>query len=166
MPNRPIEVRLDSGVLDLLPVTAVDSVQASLQRVLSRWIDVVHEHTGALPSIEHDADWPSLCIVDGPDADGWVRWRPYLRDTPADFSGIERALEEPLHADLRSFYGSYYSDPLPMRSASRRLRCSFTTTVAQRAVVLTPATRSCSQSQLTRSMTLRSVYQPLQARPK
>ncbi|MFT5444926.1 MAG: SecY interacting protein Syd [Gammaproteobacteria bacterium] len=96
---------------------AVDSVQASLQRVLSRWIDAVHEHTGALPSIEHDVDWPSPCIVDGPDADGRVRWRPHLRDSQADFSGIERALEEPLHAAIRSFYGSYYSDPLPMRAA-------------------------------------------------
>lgn len=101
---------------------ADDAVQASLQRVLSRWIDAVYEHTGALPSIEHDAEWPSPCIVDsGPDANangrGRVHWRPCPRDSPADFSGVERALEEPLHADIRSFYGSFYSDPLPMRAA-------------------------------------------------
>lgn len=101
----------------------VDSVQASLQRVLSRWIDAVHEHTGALPSIEYDADWPSPCIVDGleTNASDWgrgrVHWQPCPRDSPADFSGIERALEVPLHADIRSFYGSYFSDPLPMRAA-------------------------------------------------
>jgi SecY interacting protein Syd len=98
-------------------MTTVDSVQASLQRVLSRWIDAVHEHTGALPTVENDDDWPSPCIVDGPDANGRVRWRPCPREQHADFSGIERALEVPLHAAIRSFYGSFYSDPLPMRAA-------------------------------------------------
>ena len=95
----------------------VDAVRSSLQRALSCWLDAVREHTGALPSVEHDADWPSPCIVDAPDADGRVRWRPYSREVQADFSGLERALEEPLHADICSFYGSYYSDPLPMRAA-------------------------------------------------
>lgn len=108
---------IDSGD----PVDPGDSVRASLQRVLLRWTDAVREHSGALPSIEHDPDWPSPCIVDGPDANaydrGRVHWRPCPRDTQADFSGIERALEEPLHADIRSFYGSFYSDPLPMRAA-------------------------------------------------
>jgi len=93
-----------------------DPVQASLARLLSRWVEEVRERTGHLPSLAHDDDWPSPCIVEGPDADNQVRWRPLARDEQADFSGIERALETPLHSDIRSFYGSFYSDPVPMHA--------------------------------------------------
>lgn len=94
-----------------------DAVQASLGQALSRWVDAVCERTGALPCLPHDDDWPSPCIVQGPDSDGLVRWRPFARAERADFSGIERALETRLHPDIQSFYGSFFSDPLPMRAA-------------------------------------------------
>jgi SecY interacting protein Syd len=54
--------------------------------------------------------------VEGPDAKGDVCWCPIARTEPADFSGIEHALETRLHPDVISFYGSFYSDPLPMRA--------------------------------------------------
>ena len=95
----------------------LDTVQASLGRLLLRWVDVVHERSAQLPQLAHDEDWPSPCIVQGPDASGQVLWRPVARSEGADFSGIERALETRLHPDIKSFYGSFYSNPVPMRAA-------------------------------------------------
>ena len=80
-----------------------DPVQVSLGRLLSRWVDEVRDHSGHLPRLLHDDDWPSPCIVEGPDAHGQVNWRPVARGERADFSGIERALEIRLHADVQSF---------------------------------------------------------------
>lgn len=93
-----------------------DSVQASLARLLARWVDAVRDRTGDLPKLTHDENWPSPCIVDGPDAHGQVSWQPQARTDGADFAGIERALETPLHPDIQTFYGSFYCDSLPMRA--------------------------------------------------
>ncbi len=95
-----------------------DPVRLSLERALSRWVDAQHARSGELPSLEHDDDWPSPCIVEGPDTQGKILWRPIARDVgDADFSGIEQALEIRMHPDIQSFYGSFYSNPLPMRAA-------------------------------------------------
>jgi SecY interacting protein Syd len=40
--------------------------------------------------------------------DDLVAWWPVARSEPADFSGLQTALEFTLHADLQTFYGSYY----------------------------------------------------------
>lgn len=97
-------------------------MRISLERALSRWIDAQHECSGELPSLEHDDDWPSPCIVQGPDAQGRILWRPIARDVgDADFSGIEQALEIRMHPDIQSFYGSFYSNPLPMQATDGSL---------------------------------------------
>ena len=98
-----------------------DPVQASLWDLLSRWLDAVREGTGHLPSLSHDEDWPSPCVVEGPDAASQVRWHPLSREERADFSGIEHALETRLHPDIQSFSGSFYSTPVPMRAPDGKL---------------------------------------------
>jgi SecY interacting protein Syd len=98
-------------------IQQADAVQASLARLLSRWVNAVHDRFDRLPCLQHDDEWPSSCIVAGPDAHGLVQWQPLAREHRADFSGIEGALETRLHADIQSFYGSFYSNPLPVRAA-------------------------------------------------
>ncbi|MFT5173946.1 MAG: SecY interacting protein Syd [Gammaproteobacteria bacterium] len=105
-------------LLDSSDTTAPhDAVQTSLAHLLSRWLQAVRDRTGGLPRLVHDDEWPSPCIVEGPDAHGQVQWQPLARAHGADFSGIEQALEARLHADIQSFYGSFYSNPVPMRAA-------------------------------------------------
>jgi SecY interacting protein Syd len=80
-------------------IQQADAVQASLARLLSRWVNAVHDRFDRLPCLQHDDEWPSSCIVAGPDAHGLVQWQPLAREHRADFSGIEGALETRLHAD-------------------------------------------------------------------
>ena len=117
------EEELDAAMLlDFIDTTVPhDAVQLSLAHLLTRWVQAVRDRTGGLPCLDHDEEWPSLCVVEGPvegpGAHAQVRWRPLARAQGADFSGIERALGTRLHADIQSFYGSFYSNPVPMRAA-------------------------------------------------
>ena len=43
-----------------------------------------------------------------------IRWRPQKRDTVADFSGLERALEVEIHPEIKSFYGSYWGSTMEL----------------------------------------------------
>ncbi|MEX2489848.1 MAG: SecY-interacting protein [Pseudomonadales bacterium] len=60
---------------------------------------------------DFDPEWRSECEVNGPDGDE-VRWRPVLQRIPVNFSGLENALEFPIHPDIAAYYGSYWSNTL------------------------------------------------------
>jgi len=65
----------------------------------------------------YDAEWRSPCELADKwtDAQGeqWVRWQPVRRHaTSDDFAGLERALEMPIHADVKTHYGRYWSSHL------------------------------------------------------
>lgn len=49
-------------------------------------------------------------------ADDAVSWRPVKRDTMADFSNVEHALELNLSPEISAFYGQYFSAPLLFNS--------------------------------------------------
>ena len=72
--------------------------------------------TGSLPTQPHDPRWPSPCQVGDAQADGTIRWQPRERDTEADFSGLEHALDVELHPDIKCFYGSYWSGSLALEA--------------------------------------------------
>ncbi len=88
--------------------------KAALDRLLRRYLESCQRTSGSLPIQAHDPAWPSQCQVGEPDAAGMIRWRPRERDTAADFSGLERALEREVHADIKSFYGSYWSGTMEL----------------------------------------------------
>ena len=65
----------------------------------------------------YDPHWRSPCEIDEPflDAHGErrVAWRPKRRSPDADdFTGLERALEFPIHPSLKAYYGRYWSGGL------------------------------------------------------
>lgn len=64
----------------------------------------------------HDPTWPSPCELGEPRrwADGTqvVRWRPVARRYAEDFAGLENALETTIHADIKAYYGAYWSGGL------------------------------------------------------
>jgi SecY interacting protein Syd len=63
-----------------------------------------------------DREWRSPCEVGEPfhSADGVevVEWRPVRRAFADDFPGLERALEVPIHNDVKAYYGRYWSGGL------------------------------------------------------
>jgi SecY interacting protein Syd len=85
--------------------TALDRFVASYQQRFPR-LDEVFE-----------PEWRSPCEIGEPylDATGnrRIAWRP-LRRPPGsdDFVGLERALEMPIHPDIKAYYGRYWSGGL------------------------------------------------------
>ncbi|MFM8355817.1 MAG: SecY-interacting protein Syd [Gammaproteobacteria bacterium] len=100
-----------------------DAAALALDALIEQWLRM---HGSALQP--YDPEWPSLCAA-GPehtDSSGatWLPWRPVRRPTarlPA-LDGLERALETPLHADIRAYYERWWSGPLEVRSPSLRLQ--------------------------------------------
>lgn len=91
--------------------------KAALDRLVQRYVEHCLHESGSLPAQEHDPAWPSECLVDEPDADGMIRWRPRERDAAADFSGLERALDVEVHPDIKAFYGSYWAGTMALAAA-------------------------------------------------
>ncbi len=88
------------------------AVRDELERLGAAWVDSTRAATGALPFVDFEPDWTSPCIVAS--RDGRSFWRPLAMETAPDFSGLQRALEVPLHLDVLSYYGSYWSGALPV----------------------------------------------------
>ncbi len=94
------------GQLDLSVTSALDDFVAQMLQSyprLARW---------------HDAEWPSPCEYGEPFLDDQgerlTLWRPVRRARPQqdDLAGLERALETPLHPDIKAYYGAYWSGGL------------------------------------------------------
>jgi SecY interacting protein Syd len=79
-----------------------------------------HWQSGAYPTVEYDEQWLSPCIIGEPEQQE-VSWKPVLRETKGDFSGIERALEMTLHPSIKAFYGDYFSETLAVDFQSNRI---------------------------------------------
>ena len=71
-----------------------------------------------------DSEWRSPCEIGEPVARGnselEIRWQPLARPASAAdtlFEPLERAVEQPVHEDIKTFYASYYSGGLEADSA-------------------------------------------------
>lgn len=81
--------------------------------------DFVTRYLAAYPDLDdvYDPQWRSPCETGAqfPGDDGELRvpWQPLRRHGPVDdFAGLERALEMPVHDDIRRFYARYWSGGL------------------------------------------------------
>lgn len=90
--------------------------KAALERLIGRYLESCRRSGASLPVQEYDPRWPSACQVGEPDASGMIRWKPQPRDRVADFSGLERALDVAIHADIKAFYGSYWGSPMELEA--------------------------------------------------
>ncbi len=95
--------------------------RSALTRLLDQWIQAYAAAHGTLPVQPHDANWQSPCQTTAPDSDGNIHWRPVERQDPADFSGLERALEQPVHPDIKAYYGSFWSECIPATTTEGEL---------------------------------------------
>jgi len=93
----------------------MDSTVTALEHLLQRYVQAVAAKTGTLPRQAFDPAWLSPCQVGEPDRHGDIFWRPCRRSEPADFSGLEQALETPLHDSIKQYYGSFWADGFDAR---------------------------------------------------
>lgn len=68
-----------------------------------------------------DPDWPSPCEPSDSAPGSEFHWQPVRRQEPLDFSGLEAAIGDDLHADIKAYYGSYYSDTIETTSHEGRV---------------------------------------------
>jgi SecY interacting protein Syd len=68
-----------------------------------------------------DASWRSPCEEGEPWLDEHgvelIEWRPIARSQADDFAPLERALEMPIHPDIKLYYGSFWSGGLEATAA-------------------------------------------------
>lgn len=91
-------------------------VKAALDRLLRRYVEHCLRVHGSLPTQEYDPAWLSECQVGEADTDGMICWRPRERETAADFTGLERALDVDIHPDIKSFYGGYWGSSMVLEA--------------------------------------------------
>lgn len=85
----------------------MNEVTEALTNVLEQYVRYLNMLGRA--TVEADPQWASPCEVGELDAQGMVRWQPVAMDSAPDFSDVEVAINEPLHPDIRAFYGSYWA---------------------------------------------------------
>lgn len=92
-----------------MTTSAIDAAQDNF---FGRYLNAVRAATGSLPLSEDDPAKPSPCFV-GPVANELRTWRPVRRDSPVDaLRELEAALGATLHADLRAWFGRWWSLPI------------------------------------------------------
>lgn len=98
-------------------------LEQALDRFIQRFLDQQRSLGGSLPQVEFDALWPSPCYQlsarERADADEGqpVPWQPVRQAVRNPlFDGLAQALETPIHPDIETFYGRYWSEHLPASS--------------------------------------------------
>ncbi|SIS59395.1 SecY-interacting protein [Neptunomonas antarctica] len=83
----------------------------ALESFIATWL--VH-NKDALPGIEFDPQWPSLCYRDQNLKSGdMTSWQPQKQTSPSDiFTRLGAALETDIHPDITAYYTSYWSNHL------------------------------------------------------
>ena len=80
----------------------------ALSQLHQRFIDQI----GEFPAVEFDPCWRSRCESGKLDQDDQLIWQPVQQTTTLDFSGLARAAEESIHADIKAYFGGFWSATL------------------------------------------------------
>ena len=95
------------------PTSSNPDLRLALDQFIGRYLEHVDSNTGTLPNIEHDPDWPSVCEHTETLSNGYCHWKPIERTHNDDLNRLEKALGVAIHSDLKTFFSSYWSGPLP-----------------------------------------------------
>jgi SecY interacting protein Syd len=88
------------------------AVKTALQQFVDAYLIEAGKSGREFPGVEFDAEWLSDCQNESVDMDGLVGWQPVEQSQPVDFSGLENALELPIHPDVKEYFGSFWSGSL------------------------------------------------------
>jgi len=97
------------------------TIESALDDLVACFLAATHQRHDRDPRQQHDPAWLSPCEQGAPDDYGFVTWRPVRREEPPDFNGLAAAFEANIHADFITYFGRYWSDPLPASGLSGRI---------------------------------------------
>lgn len=89
-----------------------NTTQAQLLALFQRHQALWLAQQQSLPQQNFDPEWSSPCQVGEPN-DGKIEWSVHKRESAADFSNIEQALEIQLHPTISDLFASVYGECLP-----------------------------------------------------
>jgi SecY interacting protein Syd len=93
---------------------------SEVAEALGEFVERYLEHYPTLVD-PFDPEWRSPCEAGEPfrgvGGDLQVAWRPLRRAFADDFAGLERALEQPIHPDIKAYYGAFWSGGLEATAA-------------------------------------------------
>jgi len=106
------------------------SLSQTLQNFTGEYIDHYKTIHGGLPQIEHDQQWPSPCEqfenTEAGQTNLYVAWQPTLITDPSvNFDNVESALTLTLHADIKSYFSTLYSESLDAQFTEGKLSLLF-----------------------------------------
>ncbi|MDO6565100.1 SecY-interacting protein [Amphritea sp. 1_MG-2023] len=92
-------------------------LKEKIDAFIARTLELQHEQIGRHPLTVYDPEWPSDCIQASAEPGQTVNWAPVRQpdnhnSCDAMFDRLEQALGYPIHIDLRTWYRSYWSEPL------------------------------------------------------
>jgi len=106
------------------------SLSQTLQNFTGEYIAHYKTTHGGLPQIEHDQQWPSPCEqlenTEAGQNNLYVAWQPTLITDPnVNFDNVESALNLTLHADIKSYFSTLYSESLDAQFTEGKLSLLF-----------------------------------------
>ncbi|MEH6813594.1 MAG: SecY-interacting protein [Motiliproteus sp.] len=102
------------------------TVDQALDRLVTDFLALYATDDTPMPSTQYDTDWPSDCYQATAEEGITVPWQPIKQKLQHPlFEGLESALETPVHADIKNYYGRYWSDPIPARFRDDELSLLF-----------------------------------------
>ncbi|MFT5757668.1 MAG: SecY interacting protein Syd [Alteromonadaceae bacterium] len=87
------------------------SLSEMMKHFFDGYIEQYQEKHGHLPLIDIDEDWPSPCLQHTHN-DNDIFWRPIKISEPLSFDNVALALEFNLHADIQTYFTTYYSESI------------------------------------------------------
>ncbi|MCC2614836.1 SecY-interacting protein [Aestuariibacter halophilus] len=85
-------------------------MQHDIFAIIDQLLDDYRRQHGEELTIDYDSQWESPCYRHQAESGQSVAWQPVRRDQPADFSGLESALEIHMPDALKALFGGYFSD--------------------------------------------------------
>ncbi|WP_394176776.1 SecY-interacting protein [Thalassotalea litorea] len=105
--------------------SAMTATQASLDKLLTTFIEQCQEKLGKFPSIEHDSQWPSPVEMDSVKEGELTRWQPHRVEESLTFANVEDALEETIHPSIKEYFSFAYSENIEAMSEDGQLSLLF-----------------------------------------
>lgn len=84
------------------------NIKQVMSRYFKEYFDYWYDKYGTLPKVPWDEDISSLLYQSEPDEEGYVYWKPKLKDIHENFEYIEEILGINVNNSIKEYFNSYW----------------------------------------------------------